>query len=94
MYKEGQNILQFIGRRYGEDKILFFMENFWKSAVFEDVFEATLGRNFRQFDDEWLYALKKQYYPLLASHDEPRGVSKLDSAPSALTVSMPLIASI
>ncbi len=75
MYKEGQNILQFIGRRYGEDKILFFMENFWKSAVFEDVFEATLDRNFRQFDDEWLYALKKTYYPLLASHDEPSGVS-------------------
>ena len=76
MYKEGQNILQFIAERYGEDKILSFMENFWRSSFFEDVFVATIDRNFRQFDDEYIYALKKRYYPLLATSDQPSGVTR------------------
>jgi len=29
MYKEGQGILRYISDRYGEEKILFFMESFW-----------------------------------------------------------------
>jgi WD40 repeat protein len=75
MYKEGQNILQFIGERYGEDKILFFMENFWKSGSFEEVFKFTTERTFKQFDEEWTYALKKKYYPLLSTLDQPSGAS-------------------
>jgi len=76
MYKEGQNILQFIGQRYGEEKILLFMENFWKSGSFEEIFRLTIEKNFNQFDEEWTYALKKKYYPLLAAADQPSHVSK------------------
>ena len=76
MYKEGQNILHFIADRYGDEKILLLMENFWKSGSFEEVFRLTVDRNFRQFDEEWTYALKKKYYPLLASSDQPSGVTK------------------
>src|SRR6266849_1526227 len=76
MYKEGQNILQFISERYGEEKILLLMENFWKSGWFEDVFRLTTDRTYRQFDEEWTYALKKKYYPLLASVDQPSAVTK------------------
>ncbi|HEV8537822.1 MAG TPA: hypothetical protein VGR15_02765 [Bacteroidota bacterium] len=76
MYKEGQNILQFAAERFGPEKILLFMENFWKSGSFEDVFKLTLDRSYQQFDEEWTYALKKKYYPLLASLDQPSGVSK------------------
>lgn len=76
MYKEGQNILQFISERYGEEKILLFLENFWKSTSFEDVFKLTIGKNYKEFDEEWTYALKKKYYPILAEYDQPSGVSK------------------
>jgi WD40 repeat protein len=69
MYKEGQNIIRFIEQRYGEEKILLLMENFWRSGSFSDVMKATIGRDYQQFDEEWLYALKKKYYPLLASSD-------------------------
>lgn len=75
MYKEGQNILQFVGDRYGEEKILLLMENFWKSTSFEEVFRLSLGMDYRQFDREWTYALKKKYYPLLAVADEPSATS-------------------
>ncbi len=75
MYKEGQNVLQFIARKYGSEKILLLMENFWKVASFNDVMKITVGKNYKELDEEWLYALKKQYYPLLASSDAPSSVT-------------------
>jgi len=71
MYKEGQNALQYIANVYGEEKILLLFENFWKANSFGDVFEMTIGKNYKEFDKEWLYSLKKQYYPLLANSDAP-----------------------
>jgi hypothetical protein len=76
MYKEGQNILQFVGRRYGEEKVLLMMEQFWKSSSFEEVFRLVTGRRYEEFDAEWLYDLKKQYYPILATSDAPGGASR------------------
>lgn len=76
MYKEGQAVLQFVNDRYGEEKILLFMENFWKSTSFEEVFKLTTGKNYKEFDEEWTYALKKRYYPILAEYDQPSGASK------------------
>ena len=76
MYKEGQNVLQYLARTYGEEKILLLMENFWKESSFSDIFKITLGKNYKEFDEEWLYALKKQYFPLLARNDAPSSVSK------------------
>ena len=76
MYKEGQNALQYLSDTYGEDKILALMENFWKEASFSDVFKITIGKNYKEFDEEWLYYLRKQYYPLLADEDIPSRASK------------------
>ncbi|MBI4547446.1 MAG: PD40 domain-containing protein [Ignavibacteriae bacterium] len=76
MYKEGQNILQYIAEYYGDEKILLLMENFWKSSSFEEVFKQSLGKNYAEFDKEWTYAMKKKYYPLLAASDQPSAVSE------------------
>ncbi len=71
MYKEGQNALQYIAKNYGEEKILLLMENFWKESNFSNVLRVTIGKTYSEFDEEWLYALKKQYYPLYATEDSP-----------------------
>ncbi|MBI5464534.1 MAG: PD40 domain-containing protein, partial [Ignavibacteriales bacterium] len=76
MYKEGQNICQFMAERFGEEKLLLLMENFWKASSFSEVMKLTVGRNFKEFDDEWLYALKKRYYPKIAGEDMPSRVAK------------------
>ncbi len=76
MYKEGQNLLQFIAERYGEEKILLLMENFWKSKSFDEIFKLTVGRTYAEFDKEWVYALKKKYYPLLQNEDQPSAVAR------------------
>ncbi len=69
MYKEGQNLLDFIASRYGEEKIVLLMENLWRSTSFSDVMKVTIGKNYQELDDEWIYALKKRYYPVLAKSD-------------------------
>ncbi|HTO94200.1 MAG TPA: BamA/TamA family outer membrane protein [Bacteroidota bacterium] len=71
MYKEGQNALGYLSRTFGEEKILLLMENFWKETSFSDDFKITIGKDFKEFDEMWLYDLKKRYYPLLAAHDAP-----------------------
>jgi len=76
MYKEGQQICDFIAHRYGPEKLLLLFENFWKSSSFSEVMKMTIGRDYREFDEDWLYYLKKRYYPLMAKNDLPSGVTK------------------
>ncbi|GAB4371489.1 MAG: hypothetical protein Kow0042_14240 [Calditrichia bacterium] len=69
MYKEGQAIIQYIAENYGEEKILLLMEQIWKYSKFSDVFKDVIGKTYEEFDQEWVYQLKKRYYPLLEDHD-------------------------
>lgn len=76
MYKEGQAILSYIAEKYGEEKILLLMERIWKYSKFSEVFEDVVGKSYQEFDKEWLYHLKKKYYPMLKDNDFSRMVSK------------------
>ncbi|MBI2427608.1 MAG: hypothetical protein HYV29_02180 [Ignavibacteriales bacterium] len=76
MYKQGQYILDYIARRYGEDKLLMLMENYWRHTSFSEVMKATIGKNYKEFDEEWTYAFKKKYYPVLSSSDFTSYVSQ------------------
>ena len=76
MYKEGQAICKFIAETYGEEKILQLMENVWKADSFSEVMEITLGVNYKKFDEQWLYHLKKKKYPLLEDSDAPGMITK------------------
>ncbi len=77
MYKQGQYILRYIEERYGEETLLLLMENFWRSSSFSEVMKATIGKTYKELDEEWLYAFKKKYYPVLASSDFTGQVSNL-----------------
>ena len=72
MYKEGQAILEYIAEHYGEEKILLLMENIWKYSRFADVFRDVIGKTYPEFDQEWIYYLKKKYYPLIKDQDFSR----------------------
>ncbi len=71
MYKMGQNALGYLTEKYGKEKILLLMENFWMSEDFSTVMEKTIGKDYEGFDKEWLYHLKKLYFPTLAKDDNP-----------------------
>ncbi|GAB4173560.1 MAG: basic secretory protein-like protein [Calditrichia bacterium] len=69
MYKEGESICQFIAEQYGEEALLDLMKHIWKYENFEDVFIETLGMDYEAFDNQWIYHLKKTYYPELKEYD-------------------------
>ena len=67
MYKEGQSFLEYVGEKYGRQKVLNLIENFWMDASFNRVMEYTLKKKLEQIDADWQYYLKKKYYPLMAT---------------------------
>ena len=75
MYKLGQKACEYIGKTYGEDKILQLMDNFWMYDSFESVMKYTLGKDYEEFDKGFLYWLKKLYYPDLKTKDDPSQIS-------------------
>ncbi len=76
MYKEGQAICKYIADNFGEEKLLQLVENLWKEAEFSDVLKLTVGLDYKEFDQKWLYDLKKAHYPLLEESDSPKMVSR------------------
>jgi len=77
MYKEGENLLSFIAERYGDEKILLIMENIWLYPRFAQVVAYVLGISYTELSKQWIYSLKKYYYPLLAEKDKPQMASSI-----------------
>jgi hypothetical protein len=75
MYKEGENICNYISQTYGEEKLLQLIENFWKSPDFSKVMKVTIGKTYEELDKEWTYSLRKKYLPLIKSDDNPSQVA-------------------
>ena len=76
MYKLGQMALRYISEQYGEHKILELIDNFWLDDNFSNVMKFTIGKDYTEFDKEFLYYLKKKYYPHLEDFDNPSQVSR------------------
>lgn len=76
MYKLGQRVLMYISEKYGDEKILELIENIWADENFENVMQLTIGKDYAQFDKEFLYYLKKKYFPMLTEYDNPSQVCK------------------
>ena len=65
MYKEGQNFLEYASEKYGKEKVLLLLENFWMYPKFSKVIEHTFKNDYEQIDAEWQYYLRKKYFPLM-----------------------------
>lgn len=71
MYKLGQKACEYIADIYGEETLTRLLDNFWMSDNFSDVMESTIGKNYEEFDKDFLYHLKKKYFPLIGHQDDP-----------------------
>ena len=71
MYKEGQNFLEFVAKKFGREKVLQILDNFWMYSSFNKVLAYTLGESIKKLDREWTFELKKKYYPLLKNKTPP-----------------------
>jgi len=72
MYKEAESFIRFLSNKYGEEKILLIMENYWRTKNINTVFELTyIGKTLEELNNEWIYYLKKKYYPIIDNEDIP-----------------------
>jgi Tol biopolymer transport system component len=71
VYRIGQAIFDFIGDRYGDEKIgeLLRMTGYYRSV--DVAFEKTLGIDRRALSDEWEDFVKRKYYPQITELDRP-----------------------
>jgi hypothetical protein len=78
MYKEGQSFLEYVGEKYGKQRVLDILDNFWMDNSFNRVLEYTLRKPLEEIDADWQYWLKKKYYPLMEEDIPPaRGAVKI-----------------
>ncbi len=75
MYKEGQNFLEFVAHRFGKDKVLQLLDNFWMYSSFYKVMAYTLGESLEDINRDWTFYLKRKYYPLLKDKSPPENAS-------------------
>jgi len=68
MYKEGQNFLEFVEKKYGCEKIILLIENFWMYPDFDDVIEYTIGKKIEDINKEWIFYAKRENYPILQNN--------------------------
>ena len=71
LYKEGQSFLNFLAEEYGDDKISLLYENYWKGKSFSKAVENTFGKSLDELGEDWVYHLKKEYFPQIETSDLP-----------------------
>lgn len=75
-YKEGQSALTYIAQKYGEEKIPEILSKGKVNLSMDRALKASIGQSMGQFNDEWVKAQKKIYWPELNLRKEPSDFAK------------------
>ncbi len=66
LYKLGQDMLEFLGERYGDERLVALLESEWKYRNFSTAFRKVYGVSLEELDAEWQKNLRERYFPQLA----------------------------
>jgi len=76
MYKEGEGFLLYLAQKYSDERLMKLFSRFLSLRDFESAFMSTFGKSVEAEGKNWVYSLKKVYFPLLSSRDEPPQVGE------------------
>ncbi len=65
IYKEGQSVLYYIRRKYGDEKIGEIMSKLKTTNSFEGAVSKALGIDLNRLNSEWTKELKREYWPII-----------------------------
>ncbi|MCA9751349.1 MAG: PD40 domain-containing protein [Gemmatimonadetes bacterium] len=71
VYRIGQAIFDFVGQRYGDDKIGELLRKTVYYRSVDVAFEKTLGLDLRALNDEWEQYVRRKYYPQIVHLNRP-----------------------
>jgi len=71
-YRGGQAFYWYVEQTYGRDKIGELLNRAKATGDLDAAFRGAFGRNLEEFSEQWLYDLKKIYWPDVADRKRPR----------------------
>jgi Tol biopolymer transport system component len=71
VYKQGQSAVSYLVERFGEERLRELLQRMRQMRSFERAFQRTLGSSVERFDQQWRDWLRKRYWPLVASREDP-----------------------
>ncbi|OGC75718.1 MAG: hypothetical protein A2145_05585 [candidate division Zixibacteria bacterium RBG_16_40_9] len=75
-YKQGQSVLNFITKRYGNEKIAEILNKGKVHLSMDKALKSAIGLDQKGLTEEWMKTLKKEYWPELAKREEPKDCAK------------------
>ena len=75
-YRGGQSVMKFIADKYGKEKIGELLHRINDLSNFEAGLRATIGLDLEELNEKWKKEIKVQYWPDIASREEPDDFSK------------------
>ena len=75
-YRGGQSVMKFIADKYGKKKIGELLNRINDLGNFEAGMRATIGLDLEELNEKWKKEIKVQYWPDIASREEPDDFSK------------------
>ena len=76
VYKMGQQAIQYLIERYGEDRFRDVMHRARQMHNFERAFQRTYGMTPQRFDQQWRDMLQKKYWPTVAQLEHPESFAR------------------
>jgi len=70
-YKMGQSAIGFLVQRHGSEKLQEILKNLRMNKNINHAFERAVGMNMEKFSEAWMEAVKKEYWPEVASREDP-----------------------
>lgn len=70
-YRGGQAFYWYVEQNYGREKIAELLNRCRATGNLDAAFKGAFGKTVREFSDQWLYDLKKIYWPDIADRKRP-----------------------
>lgn len=71
VYRFGQSIFQFLGEKYGDEKIGEILRAAPRVGGVNQAFQSVLGISLKKFSEEWLEEVRRTYLPQIADYQKP-----------------------
>ena len=71
VYKQGQTAIAYLIDRFGEERLRDLLQRVRSMRSFERAFQRAMDMSPQRFDEQWREALKKQYWPGVATQEDP-----------------------
>jgi WD40 repeat protein len=71
MYKEGESLVRYMAKRFGDESLRALIDSWWKADRFDLALRNTLGMTVEELNRDWKRYLKRRYWPSVMQSDWP-----------------------